>query len=106
MSANDKIGDMNMLPSIKSVWPELHKKMCAMQTDMIVAGGKIQEHGSTFAQLADWTEELVRVEAAARALTEECQGGRAPPSLGALANLESALSIAWSARTADGTNAE
>jgi hypothetical protein len=61
------------------------------------------EHGNTdfYAALrgaAATIEQLWTIRDAARALTEECRGGDLPPSLGALARLESALSVEWRGR--------
>lgn len=50
------------------------------------------------AAAADEIERLQKIETAARQLVDECGGGQAPPSLGALATLESALFLAWKAR--------
>ncbi len=90
--------DQSMLPSIKKLRPDLYDKLCKMQVDMVSAGGRFDAHGETFSELADWTEDLVKVQAAALALTEECKGGDLPPALGTLAKLESALHVEWTAR--------
>lgn len=43
-------------------------------------------------------EALRKVEAAARQVVEECDGGRQAPALGSLAKLESALHESWRRR--------
>jgi len=58
----------------------------------------LNNHGDAVREvhrLNEWIDALKNVRDAARALTEECKGGELPPSLGALARLESALSVEW-----------
>ena len=46
-------------------------------------------------EAANEIDRLRKIETAARALVEECNGGAQSPSLGVLAKLESALTVAW-----------
>jgi len=58
----------------------------------------LNNHGDAVREvhrLNEWIYALKAVRDAARALTEECNCGTIPPSLGALARLESALAVEW-----------
>ena len=57
-----------------------------------------EEAATKIDELSDEVWLLYDVFLAARALTEECKGGALPPSLGALARLESALSVTYHSR--------
>mgnify|MGYP001582436140 FL=1 len=57
-----------------------------------------EEAADKIDQLNDEICLLHEVFRAARSLTDECEGGKRAPSLGALARLESALSVAYHSR--------
>ena len=63
---------------------------------------RLRDAADEIDRLTEEVWQLYDVVLAAHALTEECKGGDLPPSLGALAKLESAVSLAWHSKAYQG----